>query len=650
MDTVPPVPKPRVSNLKQQHPASKMQRNAFKKPVPSPRLQFIEPDCRPAGINSEDSAVSEGQTCSITNHVGENNDRMLSRERIRSRNLKEEWKIECDDAHLKGRSVIGRTKNVSACIEKSVRNMLGKRSTVSASDPNKVNDLSEMKIGRSQSLQSLPSSDIFQSISFHSPLSVENVPQDLVMSEDEVEDCVSTSGAPPPVYPPPPLPDESVYDEVQSVVSSHSSSYETYCDPNTVDYATFYEDISQVRDNRGHKVLDVSQKAVHVDVLEGSQSSVGQHKFSFLPDSWSYCDNAPEDIYQNMAPSDTSSVTDSDSFVYNRHCSSTLTTESTPSSLQWDANCDNNNEVSEGEMCTSSSTQFGHQQSLIIQNDLYENWGTNIPVRRTAKRCKGVTKSVILEFDPLYETADGSGKANRSYTQVSLTAGTSHSPYGKINRMGRCDVSERETENSLEFECPPVPPRRYDSITAVPSEESSLAVVPESANELETVPSPDSNVNPEGLTVEGAETGTSDNNSDVDGAPGRNRKVALVRWASMRRAIQMMAEGSSSFKKMVKEQVGMENKSGNQNTFFSGGQSEESAVVKRPALAPNGAIQRSGVLYRSSFPSRDFIPRRCILADGKLVYYSDKGGSSVSEVISLNRLLSIQFITEHKVG
>lgn len=642
MDAIPPVPKPRVSNLKEQHPASKMQRNALKKPVPLPRLKFNEPDCRSAEINSEDSAVNEGQTCSITNHIGENSDRMLCNERIRSRNLKEDWKIDCDDAHLKGR----RTKHVSASIEKSVRTMLGKRSPVRASGPNKANDLSEMKNGRSKSF---PSSDIFQSISFHSPLSVETVSPGFVMCEDEVEDCVSTSGAPPPVYPPPPLPDESVYDEVQSVVSSHSSSYEPYCDSNTVDFATFYEDISQVRDNRGHMVSHVSQKGTHVDVLEGGQSSISQHTHTLRSDPWSYYDNAPDDIYQNMALSDISSVTDSDSMIYNKHCSSIVTSESTPSLLQWDANCDNNNEVSEGEMSTRFSRQFGRQQSLIIRNDLYENWGTNIHVRRTEGRGRGVTKSVILEFDPLYEDAGGSGKANHNYGEVLLPADTLHSPYGKINRMERRNVFEHKAENSPEFVCPPVPPRRYDSIATVPSEASSLAVVPESATELESVPLPDSSVNAEESTVEGAEAVTSDNNSDVDGVPGRNRKVALVRWASMKRAIQMMAEGSS-FRKMVKEQIGLENKSGNQNTVFYEGQSVGSAVVKRPDLVPNGGIQRSGVLYRSSFGVRDFIPRRCILADGKLVYYSDKSGSSVSEIISLDRLMSIQFVPEHKVG
>ena len=172
--------------------------------------------------------------------------------------------------------------------------------------------------------------------------------------------------------------------------------------------------------------------------------------------------------------------------------------------------------------------------------------------------------------------------------------------------------------------------------------------MPESAPELESVPLSDSSVNPEGSTVEGAETSTSDNNSDVEGVRGRNRKVSLVRWANMKRAIQMMAEGSS-FRKLVKEQIGLENKSGSQNAFLSEGQSVESAVVKRPDLVPNRGIQRSGVLYLSSFGVGDFIPRRRISADGKLVYYSDKSGSGVSEIISLDRIMSIQFVPEHKV-
>jgi hypothetical protein len=628
-----------------------MQGNATKKPVPLPRQKFSEPDCRPTEINSEYSAVSEGQTCNITNHIGEKSDRMMCSERIRSRNLKEEWKIECDDAPLKGRSVIGRTKTVSASIEKSVRSMLGKRPTVRAAGPNKVNDSSEMRIGRSQSL---PSSDIFQSISFHSPLSVESAPQELVTCEDIIEDdCVSTSGAPPPVYPPPPLPDESVYDEVQSVVSSHSSSYEPYCDSSAGDLATLYEDIPQVTDNRGHKISDVSQKVTQGNVLEDSRSCIeSPHKLSLRSDSWSFYDIAPEkDIYQNMAPSDTSSLIDSDSLIYNRHCSSKVSTECTRSSPHWDANFDNNDEVSEGEMCTNSNIQFCHQRSLIIQNDLYENWGTNIPVRGAEERCKVLTKSVILEFDPLYENAGGSTEANDSYSEVLLPSDVIRSPYGKINRVDRSDMLEHKARKNLEFVCPPVPPRRYDSITAVPLEESSLTDVPESETEVEGSQLPDSDVNSEGLNLERSESGTSDNNSDavLDSAPGRNRKAALVRWTSMKRAIQMMADGSS-FRKLVKEQMGIEDKSGYQNTMFCGGQSEESVVVRHPILAPNGAIQRSGVLYHSAFGSRDLVARRCVLADGKLVCYSDKSGMSVSEIIPLDRLLSIQFVPEHKVG
>jgi hypothetical protein len=652
-DTIPPVPKPRVSPLEQKHSEYKMPRYSSKKPVPLPRLKISdEPNCSPRETNNEDSLVSERQTCSITSHVSENSDRMQCNKRIPSQNVKEEWKIECDDVQLKGKSVIGRKKNVSTSIEKSFRNMISKRLTVRTTAPIKVNEFSVMRIGRSQSL---PSEDIFKTIYFQSPLTVENVPQELVACEDTVdEDCISKSGAPPPVYPPPPLPDESVYDEVHSVVSSHSSGYEPYCDSNIAECETLYEDISSFRENSGNKPPVASQMATQENVPESSQSSVdSQHIFSLRSDSWSFYDSAPEDIYQNAAPSDILSLSSS-SVIYNRHCSSKLSsTESTPSSVQEDPNCDDNAEISEGEQCANCSIQVGRQQSVNIQNELYENWETGVPVRNAKERHKVLTKSVILEFDPLYENSDGSGKSNDSYTEFLLLAGTNEtdSPYGKINRAVRSEALENETGEKGEFACPPVPPRRYDSITVIHNEESSSTVEHKSEGPSE-VPLANSDVNSKGSSLEKAESGfMGDSNSDanVDSLLARNRKAALVRWASMKRAIQMMAEGSS-FRKIAKEQVGMETKPDNQNAVFYGGQGKAHALVKRPNLTSHAVIRHSGMLYRSASGCRDFMPRHCVLAEGKLSCFSDKSDTSIIEVIPLDKFLSIHFVPEQKAG
>lgn len=655
MDRIPPVPTPRVSHLEQKRTECKMLRSTSKKPVPLPRLKiFNESDCKSSEINSDDLVLSERQTCDITNHVSENSNRMPCNERIRSQNLKEDWKIECDDAQLKEKSVIGRTKTVGSSIERSVRNMIARRLTVRTTTPNKLNDLSAKKSGRSQSL---PSADIFQSISFISPL--EGAQQELEVCEDTIEeDCVSTSGAPPPVYPPPPLPDESVYDEVHSVVSSHSSSYEPYCDSNITDFETLYEDIAQIRENGRHELSGASQKKTEGNVLENSESSVdSQHKFILRSDSWSFYDAALEkDIYQNVAPSDISSFSGSDSMIYNRHCSSKLScAESTPSSLLEDLNCDNNDEISEGESCTNSNMQFSRQQSVNIRNEMYENWETDIPRRRLEGKLKVLTKSVILEFDPLYETGDSSAEAKSGYTEVYSPAdtGETDSPYGRINRVVMPEVPEQKTGESEEFVCPPVPPRRYDSISVVPAEENCIVDEPENESSSEVAALPDSDINRQGLSQEKEESEFTSaiNNSDgnVDGVVGRNRKAALVRWASMKRAIQMMADGSS-FRRAVREQLATEDKLGYQNSLFYGGQNEACALVTRPNWTPNAAVQRSGILYRAPSGSKDYTARRCILAEGKLSCFTDKSGTSISEVIPLNKLLSIQFIPEYKTG
>jgi hypothetical protein len=402
---------------------------------------------------------------------------------------------------------------------------------------------------------------------------------------------------------------------------------------------------------------DPSQKATQGNVLERSDSPVeNQHKYTLRSDSWSFYDIAPEkDIYQNVAPSDISSFNDSDSLIYNRHCSSKLSgTESTPSSsLAGDLNCDNSDEIYESEPCANSSIQLGRQLSVNIHNELYENWETSMPLRRVEESRKVLTKSVILEFDPLYENADGSGKTNDSYTDFLFLGDKCEmdSPYGKINRVVAFKVPKHKTGENGDFVCPPVPPRRYDSITVIPAEESSVIVELDDENVPEVVSLSDSDANPQISSPEKAESGFKGDSNDVsaDGVLGRNRKAALVRWASMKRAIQLIAEGSS-FKRVAKEQVVIEAKPDTQNTVFYGGQGEASALVKRPNLTCHAAIQHSGLLYRSASGLKDFVPRRCVLAEGKLSYFSDKSGTGISDVIPLDRLLSIQFVPEHKAG
>ncbi|XP_069692438.1 arf-GAP with Rho-GAP domain, ANK repeat and PH domain-containing protein 1 [Periplaneta americana] len=545
MDTIPPVPKPRVNTADS---VCKVSKNSAKKPVPLPRLRVCnESNSRPVNVNSANSDAPERRQNENTSQVDDSGVRMQCNTRVPSKDLKEEWKIESSDAQLKGKSVLGRTKNVSASIEKSVRNIIARRLTVRSQSPNKSNELSVTKFGRSQSL---PSEDIFQSISFHSPLVVENAQQEVVIaSEDALEEDACTSGAPPPEYPPPPLPDESVYDEVVSVVSSHSSGH----DSGAQECDSVYEDVTLV--SRDH------------------------NRPTSRSDSWSFYDSTPDqDIYQN------------DIMIYNRDC---------------------------------GSTDSDSHKSVNVQNDLYINWEVcEVPKRQDSRRLKVPTKSVILEFDPLYEKAEDPLEADDASELLLFT----ESPYGKINRMAK----------KSEAVCPPVPPRRYDSITPETNSLVQNELEPEPEEEEAAVAAPAFEEPP----LDQTDLPVTEDSSSTGAAspPGRSRR-ALVRWASMKKAIQMMTDGSSL------------RKSASVRSTFYGAKSDGPETVERPSCLPQAAVQHSGLLYRATSNIervRDVVQRRCVLAERKLSCVSDKTGSN--DVIPLDKVLSVQFVPEHKTS
>lgn len=125
---------------------------------------------------------------------------------------------------MKGRAVISSTRNASIRLEKSVKNLLTRRLTSLNQD-----DLLRDNTGGNKKFKdpvedercvSVPADDIFSSISFYSPLNSN------LRSVRNEEDLSGTRHSPPPPAYPPPHPDESIYDELQSVTSG-SSRYDT---------------------------------------------------------------------------------------------------------------------------------------------------------------------------------------------------------------------------------------------------------------------------------------------------------------------------------------------------------------------------------------------------------------------------------------
>lgn len=131
-----------------------------------------------------------------------------------------------------------RSLNELQKLEKSFRKMIPKRRSVAPRE-----DLKALEQTRTHSL---PDNDIFGNISFDSPFGSLTRAQRIKLNGGESDETGSdtdsfyTSSDLPPAYPPPPLPDESMYDELTSASSEGPNSYYS---PGS-DSASIYEELS----------------------------------------------------------------------------------------------------------------------------------------------------------------------------------------------------------------------------------------------------------------------------------------------------------------------------------------------------------------------------------------------------------------------
>ena len=604
MDNTVPIPKPRTYNVNQN---SSNEGICSKKPVPLPRT---------AKTNCDMSAIMVSEDKEEITNVPSDEKNTVSRKRS-FRIKREELKMSLEDAQLKGKFLVENTK-------KSVRNMLGKRSTVRSSTVRGEN--SGIKVNRSVSL---PAEDIFHSISFHSPLNGENENQEIVtLYEDALkEDCRNTSGAPPPVYPPPPLPDESVYDEVgqHSAISSQSSNCDTYSEQGS---DTIYEDVLIPRNA---KLRNFSR----CDSLVSDCSSLNDNRITSGSESWSYIPSTGiqnEDIYQNASVAGSSDSDGNDVWLRNRM-------DGEGSVLGR-----NINEIVKEGSNTCTLSQISDISSLSVRNELYENWeiptsNDNLP-KKAGRNV--LTKSVILEFDPLFDISHEDDEAEDNLVQFTLLEDSTN-PYGKIKRI----VKENQRENSsVESEYLPVPPERFDSLCFQSNSKEVCDVISPGEKKSDDVTAASSGIGKSDDTTTGDPVVLQEPVQNVSGGSNmieKNRKSALVRWASMKRAIQSMTDRRLS---REPKELSIAN---TQNSVFYESKSENTANVKRPGLTIHLPVHYSGILYRQD-RLRNFVQRYCVLSDGHLTCFVDKTGSSVGVALPLNKVLSIQLLQERKVG
>ncbi|XP_049784428.1 arf-GAP with Rho-GAP domain, ANK repeat and PH domain-containing protein 2 [Schistocerca cancellata] len=626
-----PIPKPR------RNPQLKpSQDEAPKKPVPLPRhRQGKGSDC--------DSSETDNVTADRSmKHL----DRSPSKQPS-SRSIRKEIEAASEAVREKGRTAFGNTKNASLKLEKSFRS-IGKRLTVHSLGKNTDVGVEEPKVERSHSL---PAENIFQSISFKSPLVADDSAETLVNLCEPNDDDFQSFNAPPPIYPPPPLPDESVYDEVQSVLS-HSSLADEECircssAASCPDSASVYEEVSI--SNR--RIVTAKSMLGNNDV----QAALRKLSISdTLPSSGS--SKCSEMAHDSKSRHDIASIFD-ESLVSGRNSvSNSSISPSLLSELDLSEYNTSPEEIFEDDRY-SCSMQSNVSSAFSVQNELYDKWEPDLLSKPPGDlfRKKGETRraglpanSVIYEFDPLFKSTPESKNATDIEFQSLLlgdaTAVATDSPYGKISRVIYSTIPEAPKE------CPPIPPRRSDSVTVNPKVTGSI-VIDDSViqqdyqNISRNVPASIETV----LIVDQApeERSVDDSVSQVVSTPVKSRK-SLVRWSSMKNAMKFVSDSSWS-PTLTRRNNKLEKTKKQEASLFY--ETDSQVDLEPPLVKPQMSKLHSGLLYRlNSKKSNDYVERWCSLAEGKLSTYMDKSMIVVKDVIQLASVMSIHVVLDHKIS
>ncbi|KAK4876934.1 hypothetical protein RN001_009440 [Aquatica leii] len=264
--------------------------------------------------------------------------------------------------------------------------------------------------------------NIFNSISFQSPIPSDNENQsiysnvEIITEYDSSEESISL---PPPLHPPPPLREDSIYDQPQSLASGSTNSN-----------SNSSENAPILPHNPGNYESVFPLYPYNSDTdscLDLTAGTLDNHASLIRSESFNYYDPVAktENIYNNV--------------------DSTPVLQAVPTELK-----------SENDDISETSTH------IDIRNTLYENH-TVRPPPRTKKLNKRPTESVIVQFDPLTEvnTSNYTNLNDLRALEVLLQGDL----YGTISNVGTVDnwsSSESEVE---EFLNPPTPPTRFDSLS-----------------------------------------------------------------------------------------------------------------------------------------------------------------------------------------
>lgn len=655
-----PTPLPRSSPiLHTQHNAIGQQ---IKKPVPLPRSLAV-----PVASSSKSGGVEDK-----TNSESSSFKEVLTKSyNTLTKSKKNKLKSASGNVQEKSKGVFETSKTVGLKKELSIRGILHKQQSVLPTTvPSSEVDCVGRKVDR---CQSLPSENIFSSIKFGSPIQQDHHPNNAYDSDNDV------FSLPPPEYPPPPLPDESLYDEL-STKSSHSGSHgDYYTCPSIISSIPDIDDTGNYED-----VPDLN----HLSMCGGSDSSLSN---DLSIDTQSIYQNKCESNCGSPRSSDISSEfksvrvsrSESWSFYDTVHMPSKKPTCEQYVNVTIHNRDSRNAKTNANEKSTSSETEhkiialkplqpikisdgcrdsavkssLERQESMIsntgsegssmsVPNELYLNWQPlllNKPQEDNVDRethFKYTTKSFFSEFDPLYENFTSNSESTKKCLE------TESLPL--FNDEENNDLPDDFDTASL-----PVPPTRYDSIDTILSEQpnipndveyylyhrptSSFPIKDEFSN------STDSQGNTEYFAS--TEEITPSNSPERELSQGK-RKSNIERWSSMKRAIiKKVADASSHWSPGTSRKTP---KNKEEEVPLKEGSSQE--IVDRLCIKSSSGPIHSGFLFRS--PSggekqKDFVQKWCQLAEGRLTFSAEKNSSN-KDVLLLEHIYSFQIVRETK--
>lgn len=682
-----PVPLPRTRSPVGQTPI--YENHQLNKPTPLPRSSGITVAAASLPASEEEKVFNESSSFEDVFTKGYN---------TLTKSLKNKFKSASENVQGKGKLVLETTKTVGLRTERSVRGMIQKRQSTIPHLESKTGTIA-VDTPKLDRCQSLPSDDIFSSITFNSP-----IPQSDELTNEDDKDSL-----PPPEYPPPPLPDESLYDEL-SVRSSHSGSQgDYYTCPSIMSSLPDFEasriDESITNLNQLSKFLgSSSNSSLSDEISSGINSLKSSNRINSKTDircdlnyvgsgtnpttqvsrseSWGFYDTVflpkitkPEEYVnvdvqrESLAKNEQDQQYVNVTIDFNNQTPIGKTDQYVNVTIN-EKESSNQSQVSivgpkssvlkplqplkAREMCDIVSNQQTKRQdsfasttdsecsSMSVPNELYLNWQPQM-LKKTQPTTINENLSITNRFKNNLFISKAFFSEFDPLCDSEINDRRDHDRRSTTESLPNFQNEENPSDNDdFDTVSLPVPPKRFDSITTESKEK------PDIPNDVEyflyqrpitSVEKKAAKGKTESQEMHDDCSASQSASPDKELPPGK-RKSQLVRWTSMKRAMKKLADGSAW-------SPGAMRKSSRAKDEDESGSSSE--AIERPIISSNYAPLHSGAIYKSSSSGekqKDFAKKNCHLAEGKLIFTSEN--SSNKDVIALLHIYSIQIVRETK--